>query len=73
MRAYRRLRVCLPKRHRDKLDGLLSGGIQPVRVVLRALAQLPHSERLPSAVLSFLLMQVFCFQSRDADEIEDSA
>ena len=38
MRAYRRLRVRLPKRHRDKLDGLLSGGIQPVRVVLRALA-----------------------------------
>lgn len=38
MRAYRRLHVRLPKRHRDKLDGLLSGGIQPVRVVLRALA-----------------------------------
>ena len=38
MRAYRRLHVRLPKRHRDKLDDLLSGGIQPVRVVLRALA-----------------------------------
>lgn len=38
MRAYRRLHVRLPKRHRDKLDVLLSGGIQPVRVVLRALA-----------------------------------
>ena len=37
MRAYRRLHVRLPKRHRDKLDSLLSGGIQPVRVVLRAL------------------------------------
>ena len=44
----------------------------PVRAGL-VLTQLPHSERLPSAVLSFLLMQVFCFQSRDADEIEDSA
>ena len=38
MRAYRRLHVRLPKRHRDKLDNVLSGGIQPVRVVLRALA-----------------------------------
>src|SRR6267378_2171395 len=37
MRAYRRLHVRLPKRHRDKLDALLRGGIQPVRVVLRAL------------------------------------
>ena len=38
MRAYRRLHVRLPKRQRDKVDCLLSGGIQPVRVVLRALA-----------------------------------
>ena len=38
MRAYRRLHVRLPKRHREKLDGLLSGGVQPVRVILRALA-----------------------------------
>jgi transposase len=38
MRTYRRLHVRLPKRHRDKLDAVLSGGIQPVRVVLRALA-----------------------------------
>ena len=37
MRVYRRLHVRLPKRHRDKLDGILSGGLQPVRVVLRAL------------------------------------
>ena len=37
MRAYRRLVVRLPKRHRDKLDNLLRGGIQQVRVVLRAL------------------------------------
>lgn len=37
MRAYRRLHIRLPKRHRDKLDVLLGGGIQPVRVVLRAL------------------------------------
>ncbi len=38
MRACRRLHIRLPKRHRDKVDLLLRGGIQPVRVVLRALA-----------------------------------
>ncbi len=38
MRAYRRLHIRLPKRHRDKVDLPLRGGIQPVRVVLRALA-----------------------------------
>ena len=38
MRAYRRLRVHLKKRDRDELDRVLSGGIQPVRVVLRSLA-----------------------------------
>lgn len=38
MRTYHRVHVRLPKRHRDKLDAMLSGGIQPVRVVLRALA-----------------------------------
>jgi hypothetical protein len=38
MRAYGRLHIRLPKRHRDKVDLLLRGGIQPVRVVLRALA-----------------------------------
>ena len=38
MRAYRRLRVRLPKRDREKLDEVLSGGIQNVRTVLRALA-----------------------------------
>lgn len=38
MRIYRRLRVHLKKRDRDELDDMLSGGIQPVRVVLRGLA-----------------------------------
>jgi putative transposase len=38
MRAYRRLRVRLTKRDREKLDDVLSGGIQAVRTVLRALA-----------------------------------
>ena len=38
MRAYRRLRVRLTSRDREKLDDVLSGGIQAVRVVLRALA-----------------------------------
>ena len=58
MRAYHRLHVRLPKRHRDKLDAVLSGGIQPVRVVLRALAlrQLhdgkPASEVAPNVRLT---------------------
>ena len=38
MRAYQRLRVRLRKADRDKLDDVLSGGLQPVRTVLRALA-----------------------------------
>ena len=38
MRAYRRLRVRLTKGDREKLDAVLSGGIQAVRTVLRALA-----------------------------------
>ena len=40
MRAYRRLRVRLTKRDREKLDDVLSGGFQAVRTVLRALALL---------------------------------
>jgi transposase len=38
MRMYRRLHVRLKKRDREGLDVILSGGIQPVRVVLRGLA-----------------------------------
>lgn len=38
MRAYRRVRVRLKKRDREQLDDVLSGGVQPVRTVLRALA-----------------------------------
>ena len=38
MRSYRRLRVQLKKRDREELDGVLSGGVQLVRVVLRSLA-----------------------------------
>jgi putative transposase len=37
MRAYRRLLVRLRKKDREKLHDVLSGGIQPVRTVLRAL------------------------------------
>ena len=37
MRTYRRLCVQLTQRDREKIDGVLSGGIQPTRVVLRAL------------------------------------
>ena len=38
MRAYRRVRVRLKKSDREKLEEVLSGGVQPVRTVLRALA-----------------------------------
>lgn len=38
MRAYRRVRVRLKKGEREKLGEVLSGGVQPVRTVLRALA-----------------------------------
>jgi hypothetical protein len=46
MRPYRRLEVRLKKADRDHLDGMLSGGVQPVRTVLRALAlqQLDHGK-----------------------------
>ncbi len=37
MRAYRRVRVRLKKGDREKLGQVLSGGVQPVRTVLRAL------------------------------------
>lgn len=55
MRAYRRLRVRLPKRQMDKLDSILSGGLQPVRVVLRALtlSQL-HQGKVASEVAANL-------------------
>lgn len=38
MRSYHRLRVHLSKRDRKEVQQLLRGGLQPVRVVLRALA-----------------------------------
>ena len=38
MRAYRRVHVRLKKGDRQRLDEVLSGGVQPVRTVLRALA-----------------------------------
>ena len=38
MRVYRRLRVRLKKADREKVNDVLSGGVQPVRTVLRALA-----------------------------------
>jgi hypothetical protein len=49
MRIYRRLCVRLPKRHRDQLGTLLQGGLQPVRVVLRALALLQLHEGRPAS------------------------
>ena len=38
MRTYRRLEVRLNKADNARLKGMLSGGVQPVRAVLRALA-----------------------------------
>src|ERR1700674_1563082 len=38
MRPYRRLCVQLTQRDREKIHDLLGGGIQPTRVVLRAVA-----------------------------------
>jgi transposase len=38
MRIYRRLGLQLKKRDRAELDGMLSGGIEAVRVIVRALA-----------------------------------
>jgi putative transposase len=38
MRGYRRVHVRLTKGDREKLDDILSGGMQSVRTVLRALA-----------------------------------
>jgi transposase len=55
MRAYRRLHVRLKKADREKLDNLLSGGIQPVRTVLRALTlcQL-HEDKSISEVVAIV-------------------
>jgi len=44
MRTYRRLKVRLKRPERSELDRMLSGGVQPVRTVLRALA-LRHLDR----------------------------
>jgi hypothetical protein len=48
MRAYRRLRVRLSKGDREQLDAILSGGVQAVRTVVRALA-LSHLDEGRSA------------------------
>jgi len=44
MRTYRRLQVRLSRRQEQKLEQVLRGGLQPVRVVLRSLALLQLSE-----------------------------
>lgn len=44
MRRYRRLEVRLSRKDQGKLDELLRGGLQPVRVVLRSLALLQLAE-----------------------------
>jgi len=53
MRAYRRLRVRLRKRDLEKVDGVLRGGIQAVRVVLRALALCQLHEGKPVSEVAF--------------------
>jgi hypothetical protein len=55
MRTHRRLEVHLKKADRDQLDRMLSGGVQPVRTVMRALAlqQLDQGSRLPRWPLLF--------------------
>jgi putative transposase len=51
MRTYHRLHLHLSRRDREKVDNLLGGGIQPVRVVLRALALLQlHHGKITSEV-----------------------
>jgi putative transposase len=51
MRAYRRLQVRLSLKQKQKLDGLLGGGLQPVRLVRRAFALLQLSDgQTPPAV-----------------------
>jgi len=37
MRAHRKLKIRLKRTHKEKLQKLLTGGVQPVRVVRRAL------------------------------------
>jgi putative transposase len=51
MGTYQRLKVRLERRHREKLKRLLSGGVQPVRVVRRALVlQQLHEGKTASQV-----------------------
>src|SRR5713226_1785015 len=49
MRKYRRLEVRLPAKDKKQLEELLRGGIQPVRVILRAqaLRQLAEGQTAP--------------------------
>ena len=44
MRPYRRLRVQVPRKDERELQEVLRGGLQPVRVVVRALALLELSD-----------------------------
>lgn len=55
MRTYRRLEVRLKKADRDQLDGMLSGGVQPVRTVLRALALRQLSDGKSAAEVACLV------------------
>jgi transposase len=57
MRSYRRLGVQLNKRDRERLDGMLSGGIQAVRVILRGLAlyQLHHGKAVSEVAANIRL------------------
>jgi hypothetical protein len=52
MRSYRRLDLRLTAAEEQELNALLRGGVQSVRVVLRALALLRLSESQPVAVVA---------------------
>ncbi len=59
MGVYQRLKVRLDRRHREKLKSLLSGGVQPVRVVRRALVlqQLHEGKTASQAAASVKLSE----------------
>jgi len=54
MRGRKSLQIQLSRRERQQVDQLLSGGLQPVRTVLRALAvrQMDRGQSTPAVAAS---------------------
>jgi len=52
MRTYRRIQVRLSKGDREKLDDILRGGVQAVRMVLRALVLCRLDEGRPASAVA---------------------